>query len=123
MHFLTMDGTQLWLTQGSGTVIFTLFLTPLFQHFRKPAYERRLFSLAFCVKFEKQLEKYGFSNKSISVGTSKFPPHFLILSKIGRTCSNDGRFPGSSFMQIRMNFAMWLDIPGEISIRNPSVAI
>ena len=32
--------------------------------------------------------------------------YFFILSKIGCTCSKEGRFPGSSFIQIRMNFAM-----------------
>ena len=31
---------------------------------------------------------------------------FSIFSKIGMTCSKDGRFPGSSFMQIPMSFAM-----------------
>ena len=49
--------------------------------------------------------------------------YFFILSKIGWTCSNEGRFPGSSFIQIRMNFAICWDIPGEISSLNPSVAI
>jgi len=49
--------------------------------------------------------------------------HFLILSNIGNTCSKLGRLPGSSFMQIRINFAMWLEMPGEMSSRIPSVAI
>ena len=49
--------------------------------------------------------------------------YFLILSKIGRTCSKLGRFPGSSFIQIRINFAMWFEMPGEISSLRPSVAI
>ena len=31
---------------------------------------------------------------------------FSIFSKIGMTCSKEGRFPGSSFMQIPMSFAM-----------------
>lgn len=49
--------------------------------------------------------------------------HFFIFSRIGMTCSNEGRFPGSSFMQIRMSFVICGDIPGEISILRLSVAI
>ena len=49
---------------------------------------------------------------------------FCIFSKMGMTCSKDGRFPGSSFMQIPMSFAMWGETPtGSTSSRSPSVAI
>ena len=49
--------------------------------------------------------------------------HFFIFSKIGMTCSKVGLLPGSSFMQILISLAMWLDMPGEISTRRPSVEI
>jgi hypothetical protein len=49
--------------------------------------------------------------------------YLVILSKIGIIWSNDGLFPGSSFIQIRINLAICAEIPGEISMRSPSVAI
>ena len=49
--------------------------------------------------------------------------YFLIFSRIGIIWSNVGRFPGSSFMQILISFAMCGEIPGLMSSLSPSVAI
>lgn len=56
-------------------------------------------------------------------GAKTFSLHFFIFSRMGIICSKAGLFPGSSFIQILINLAMWLEIPGEISGRRPSVAI
>lgn len=37
--------------------------------------------------------------------------------------SNVGRLPGSSFMQMFINFVRYGDVPGGTCTRNPSVAI
>lgn len=42
---------------------------------------------------------------------------------MGSTISNEGRFPGSSFMQILTSLAMCGETPGGIVMRSPSRAI
>lgn len=49
--------------------------------------------------------------------------YLFILSKIGTIISNVGRLPGSSFMQIVINFEKYDDVPGGTFNRKPSVAI